>query len=193
MSSHLPGGLGHFADKQSSPQNQLNIFHPSLIATVLQMFPLLLCIPLLQQYHSSRIDEVSKFDASTMNLHRMCPIPMICLCKRLSAFLTAPRTFVSSSLFPEKFLFCTGMSVSIEWLNPVLRPRIGDRFEIHTSFVEDFVICCHQVTKLFYSRYCFRQCVFFTELLSSWFAKRLRNFGLLGCVCVNTVLPECHF
>ena len=39
----------------------------------------------------------------------------------------------------KKFLFCTDTIVSIGF----------------TSFIEDFVICCYQVTKLFSSRYCF--------------------------------------
>ena len=42
-----------------------------------------------------------------------------------------------------------------EWLSLVPRPSIGGCFEILTSFVEDFLICCYQVTKLLCSRYCF--------------------------------------
>ena len=34
--SHLPGGLEHFADSNSIPYNQPNIFRPSLTATIRQ-------------------------------------------------------------------------------------------------------------------------------------------------------------
>ena len=56
--SHLPGGLGHFAESNSIPQIQPTIFHPSLIATKQQTFLLSLCVPLFPHCHSSRIDEV---------------------------------------------------------------------------------------------------------------------------------------
>ena len=51
---------------------------------------------------------------------------------RLLVSLSAPSTFVSSFLFPEKFLFCTGMIESIELPSLVQRQRIDDCFEIHT-------------------------------------------------------------
>ena len=54
----VPGGVGHFADNISIPSNQPTIFHPSQIATIQQTFPLSLCVPLFQQCHSPRIDEV---------------------------------------------------------------------------------------------------------------------------------------
>ena len=78
---HLPGGLGHFADFNSIPQNQPTIFHPSLIATAQQTSQPLFCVPLFQQYHSSQIDEVSKFDDSMINLHMICRIPTNCQCE----------------------------------------------------------------------------------------------------------------
>ena len=49
--SHLPGGLGHFADSNSIPWNQPTIFHPDLIATILQTYLLSLCVLLSQQSH----------------------------------------------------------------------------------------------------------------------------------------------
>ena len=51
-------GLGRFADINSIPWNQPTIFHPSLIATTLQMFLPFFCALLLRQSHSSQIDEV---------------------------------------------------------------------------------------------------------------------------------------
>ena len=41
---------------------------------------------LFQQYHSSQIDEVWKFDDSMIDLHRSCQIPLNYQCKWLSAF-----------------------------------------------------------------------------------------------------------
>ena len=67
--SHLPGGLGHFADSSSTPQNQTTIFHPILIVAILLMYLLLLFERLSLRYHLSRIDEVLKFDDSMIDLH----------------------------------------------------------------------------------------------------------------------------
>ena len=80
------------------PLNQPTIFHPIPIATMRQTFLRLPCVALFQQDLSSRIDEVSKFGNSMINLHRICQIPSNCQCKWLSAFLTARETF-SLSLF----------------------------------------------------------------------------------------------
>ena len=44
---------------------------------------------------------------------------------------SAPRTFVSSFPFPEKFLFCTDRIVSTEWRDLVPRQWTGDCSEIH--------------------------------------------------------------
>ena len=74
--SCLPGSLEHFADVHSIPQNQPTISHPSPIATVQQTSHLLFCVPLSQQYHSSRIDEVFRFDDFMITLQKICQIPM---------------------------------------------------------------------------------------------------------------------
>ena len=66
---------------------------------------------------------------------------------------------------------------------------IDSRF---SALIEDFVICCHQVTKLFFSRYC-------CDSASS--ARSPRNLGSLADfiisvfreVSINTVFPACHF
>ena len=175
--SRLPGGLEHFADGNSIPQNQPTIFHPSLIATVQQTFLLLFCVPLFQPYHSSRIDEVSKFDDSMIDLHRICQIPMSYQCKRLSAFLTARETFLNSFPSPEKFWLCTDKTESIEWLDLVPRLRIDDCFEIHLPHCGlcDLLSSSHQT---FCSRYCFAS------------ASSARSPCHLS---KNTVLPGCHF
>ena len=69
---HLPRNLGHFADSNSIPQNQTTTSHPSLIVITQQMFLLLLFLLLFPQCRLSRIDEVSKYDGSMVNLHRIC-------------------------------------------------------------------------------------------------------------------------
>ena len=58
-------------------------------------------------------------------------IPGICQCKWLYGFLSAPRTFVSSFVFSEKFLFYMGMIVSAVLPSLVPLQRIDDCFEIH--------------------------------------------------------------
>ena len=72
------------------------LIHPNLIASVQLTFPLLICVPPFQQYHSSQIDGVSKFDDSMIDLQRICQIPMNCQCKLLSFFLTARETLLHS-------------------------------------------------------------------------------------------------
>ena len=86
---------------------------------------------IFQQYRSSRIDEVWKFDDSMIILHRICETPMICQCERLSSFPTARETFVHSFPIPEKFWFCTDNIASIELPHLVPRQRIDDCFKIH--------------------------------------------------------------
>ena len=60
----------------SIPQNQPTISHPSPIATVQQTSHLIFCVPLSQQYLSSRINEVFRFDDSMITLHKICQMPM---------------------------------------------------------------------------------------------------------------------
>ena len=52
-------------------------------------------------------------------------------CKFLLAFVTVWDTFVNSFPSPEKFLFGTDKSESIEWQDLAPRQRIGDCSEIH--------------------------------------------------------------
>ena len=44
---------------------------------------------------------------------------------------SAPRTFASSFVFTEKFLFCTDTTGSIGWPSPAPRLHIDDCFGIH--------------------------------------------------------------
>ena len=77
---------------------------------------------------------------------------MNCPYKQLLFFATARGKFRNSFPSPKKFLLNTDKIVSIEWLNLAPRQRICDCFEIHLPSLRT-VICCHQVTKLFCSRY----------------------------------------
>ena len=51
--------------------------------------------------------------------------------KWLEASYLAPRTFASSFVFLENFLFCADTNGSIEWPSPAPRLHIDDGFEIH--------------------------------------------------------------
>ena len=126
-------------------------FFPDLIATVQQTSLLFFCVQFVQQYQSSRIDEVFKCDDTMIDLHRICQFPMNCQCKWLSAFLTARETLLNSVPFPLKFQFCTDMIATIELYHDCVSVIVS-RF---TFLTEDFIICCYQVIKLFSSRYCF--------------------------------------
>ena len=63
-------------------------------------------------------------------------------------FVSNRWSVVNSFPSPEKFLFfCTEKIVFIEW--PSLAPRLRI-----TISIENFVICCDQVTEVFCPRYC---------------------------------------
>ena len=72
-----------------------------------------------------------KYDDSMLDLHKVCQSPTNCQCKCLFAFQTARETFVNSFPSLEKFLFYTGTTVSIEWLNLIPRLTIDVCIEIH--------------------------------------------------------------
>ena len=116
---------------------------------------------------------------SVISLHRICQIPMGSQCKRPSAFPKAQEYFVNSFAFPENFLFCPDKIELIEWLNLVPRLSIGDCFEIHIPHWRlcDLLLSSHQN---FLPEVLNFQFAFCKESLSSWFACRLRNFGLVG-------------
>ena len=111
-----------------------------------------------------------------LNLHMLIQIPSGCLCIQLSVYATAPRILTNFSPSHVKILFYRDRIESTEWYhNSVL--VIVSRL---TSLVEDFEICRYQVTKKILHEVVLRQCVFYKEPLSFCFARRLRNFGLLG-------------
>ena len=109
----------------SIPSNPPTNFHPDLIATILQRCLPLLCALLSQQSHL-----FPTYNHSRKDLHKLCQIPTQCQRRWLQASYSAPRTFASSFVFPQKFLFCTNTTGSIGWPSPAPRLHTGDCFEI---------------------------------------------------------------
>ena len=70
---------------------------------------LLVCVPLSQQYHLSRIDGALMYNDSRVILHKLCQIPKNC---QKNDF-RSPRTSASSFVFPEKFSIYMGVILSI--------------------------------------------------------------------------------
>ena len=164
--SRLPGGLGHFADSNSIPQNQPTIFHSILIVTVLLKLLLLLFVPRFQQYHLSRIDEVSRFDVSTIFLHRIFQIPFNCQVKKKKLLASTVRDIFVNS-FPSPEFFCFARK-SLDPLSGKILYHDSVPVIVSCFLIKDFVISRYQVTKLFCSRYCFA---------SASSARSLCNFG----------------
>ena len=96
----------------------------------------------LLQSHLFLICVVLTYNDSRKDLHKLCQIPGNCQCNWLLVSTLARRTFASFSVFPGKFLFCTGMTASIGWPSPAPRLHIDDCFEIH-----NFQDCNHWVAK----------------------------------------------
>ena len=165
------------------------LYHLPQEIQIILMVLLLLFVLLIPQFRSSQIHEVSKFGDSTTILHKICQIPMNCQNKRLLAFVTVRETFVNSFPFPEKFLFCTDKTESIEWQDLTPRQRIGDCSETqlpHSGFCDLF----SQVTKLFCA---WNRC--FASALSARGPCHLGPQAYIAIsvfweVSLNTVLPE---
>ena len=102
-----------------------------------------------------------------------------CQCKWLLVSSSAPRTFVSSFPFPEKFLFCTDKIEFIELPSLVPLLRIDDCFEIHILHWElcDLLLSSHRFFPLWAGLY---HCVFCKKPSQFWFSSRCRNFGPSG-------------
>ena len=68
-----------------------------------------------QRPHLFLTGEVLTYNDSKMNLHKLCQILCKCQCKWLLVFTSAPRSFVSSFLFPEVFVL-HGYDWIIHWV-----------------------------------------------------------------------------
>ena len=134
------------------PWNQPTIFHPSKIATILKMFLPLFCAPLFRQSHLFPICVVLTYNDSRKDLHKLCRVPRNCQCKwlrlpiRLQELLQAPLCFLRSFCFARIRLDPLGSQV----LHHDCTSMIVSRF---TTFTENFVVWCYQVTKIFCTRY----------------------------------------
>ena len=149
--SHRPGGLGHVADCNGIPKNLPTNFHPDLIATILQRcFPLLVG-RLFQRCHLSRINEVLKCGDSMTKPHMLSQIPSSCPKIQLSVFAPVPIILISFfSVSCEDFVVLGGLyPLCCQVLYHCSVSMIVSGF---TSLIEDFLICRHQVNKLFCSR-----------------------------------------
>ena len=131
-------GLSHqiedpeiFEDSSSIPWNPPTIHCPDLIATAPQMSLPWLNALLSQQSHSLPICAVLTYNDSRLILHQLWPNLRNCQCKWLLVSSSAPGTSLGSSGSPGKFLFYTGMIVSIELPNLVPQQRIDDYYVIH--------------------------------------------------------------
>ena len=131
------------------PAHQLHC--PNLIATAKQMSLLSLYALLFLQSHLFLICVVLTYNDSRISLHKTCLILRKCQCKWLWVSLSAPRTFVRSFLFPEKFLFCTGKIVSTVLPSLVPQYSISMIVAWFTSFAKNSVIRCYQTTRIFRS------------------------------------------
>ena len=161
---------------------------PSFIQTWLQQYSRSPCVTLSQQYHLFLNGELWTYNDSRINLHRLCQILRNCLCEWLLVSSSAPRTFVSSFLFPEKFWFCTDKVEFIEMQNFVPLQRVDDCFEIrilHEGLC-DLLSSTHQKF-LPEVRLC--QCVFCKEPLFSWSSCRCRIFGPSGSEKKHSACP----
>ena len=128
-SSHQTRDLDCFADSSNIPWNLPTIFHPDLITTVPQTyFTLRTALSAI-----SFVCDLCGVDVQWFQERSSQDLPTlgICLCKWLLVSSLVPGTLASSFRFPEKFLFCTATTRSIEWPCPAPRLHIGDCFEIH--------------------------------------------------------------
>ena len=153
VSSHQTKDPEHFSDSSNIPKNPPTIHCPNLTATAKQMSLLSLCALLFLKSHLFLICVVLTYNDSRISLHKTCLILRKCQCKWLWVSLSAPRTFVRSFLFPEKFLFCTGKIVSTVLPSLVPQYSISMIVAWFTSFAKNSVIRCYQTTRIFRSRH----------------------------------------
>ena len=88
-------------------KNAPTILQSDWTAIAPQTYLLSLCELLFEQSHLFPICVVLTYNDSRIIPRKTCQIPRNCQCKRLLVSLLAPRTFVSSFVFSEKFSFFT--------------------------------------------------------------------------------------
>ena len=148
VSSHHIRDLWRFADRYSIPWNLPTNFHPDLIATILQTHLLSLCVLLSQQSHLFPICVVLTYNDSRKiftgfaNFQRIVSVNDFRLPIRLQELLQAPLCFLRSFCFAQIRLDPLGGQV----LHHDCISMIVSRF---TTFTENFLIGCNQITKIF--------------------------------------------
>ena len=190
VSSHQTRDLVYFADSSNTPWNPPTIFHPDLIATVPPMSLLLLCALLSQQSHVFPICAVLTINDSRKDLHNICQILGKCQCKWLVVSSSAPKTFASSSVFPEKFLLYMGLIESIE-PNPVPQQHIDNCFEIRILHWEpcDPLLFNHQIFR--FGHDC--TSAFSARSPCHFVFKQISQFGSFGKWVKMLCLPDITF
>ena len=177
-SSHQTRDLECFAARYNIPWNLPTIFHPDLIATIQQRCVPLLCALLSQQSHLFPICVVLTYNDSRKDLHTLAKFQGIVsvndfrLPFRPQELLQAPLCFLRSFCFARIRLDPLGGQV----LHHNCISMIVSRF---TTFTENFVICCHQVTKKFCTRYgsAIASSARAVVILALWQISQFRSFG----------------
>ena len=187
-------GLERFADNSNTPWNQPTIFHPDRTAAISRMFLLSLCVlPVLHKIWL-RTTRRQTYNGSTIDLHKLCQIPVSYLCKSPSDWLSVreKETFEGSFPLPEKSLFCTDKHATIEWPNLARSPRTCDCCATHNPHWEllwSAVIKSPRVSARSMwlpVRFLQTPLVFFDP--SAYFAS-----SVLRAICEHSVLPWFHF
>ena len=132
------------------------------------------------------------YNDSRKGLHNICQILWNCQSEWLWVSSSAPRTFGSSFPFPEKL--CS----TCVWLCPLCCQvlfhdcisMIVSRF---TTFTENFVICCNQITNIFCTRYGSANASSARRPCDFCPSGRSRNFGLSGSELPHCVYTNPHF
>ena len=150
--SHQTWDLESFADRWSIPWNLPTIFHPDLIATKQQRCLPLLCALLSQQpicFRSVwcwRTMYPGKIFTSFAKFQGIVSVNAFRLPVRLQQLLEPPLCFLRSCCFARIRLDPLGGWV----LHHDCISMIVSRF---TTFTENFVICCNQITNIFCTMY----------------------------------------
>ena len=156
--------------------------HPDQITEVSRRFLLPLCVLPVLRYHLSQNDEASKYNDSTIDLHKLCQPPVSYLCISLLDWHSDREHLKDSFRFPVKFLFLARTSLqplSGKILHDHRAPVIVTKLMFLTANYCGPLLSSHQTFRRVELKY---RCACCKEPLLSWFLYILRNFGLLGNV-----------
>ena len=171
--SHQIVNPEYFADSRNIPQHPPTIRYPDRTAIAPHVSPLLPCVLLSQQSHLFPICVVSTYNDFRRDLHKLCRIPRNCQCKWLLVAYSAPRTFGSFCFARTRLDPLGGQILHYDCISMIV-----SRF---TTFTENFVICCNQITKIFCTRYgsASASCARALVILVLWQISPFRSLGKL--------------